>query len=117
MLSAWLFELNDWTLTSVSLENRASVIAIGVSILMALYAVLLIGIGVAARSVLDRILGLGLIGLVVLKLYLYDVWEAGRLFRMAAFVALGILLLLTSYLYSRFRPTIESWWKDEQARP
>jgi uncharacterized membrane protein len=115
MLSAVLFELNDWSLTAVSIENRASVIAIGVSILMALYAVLLIGIGVAARSVLDRILGLGLIGLVVLKLYLYDVWEAGRLFRMAAFVALGVLLLLTSYLYSRFRPTIESWWKDEEA--
>ncbi len=115
LLSACLFELNDWILTGVSIENRASVIAIGVSILMALYAVVLIGIGVAARSVLDRILGLGLIGLVVLKLYLFDVWEASRLFRMAAFVALGILLLLTSYLYSRFRPTIESWWKDEQA--
>jgi uncharacterized membrane protein len=114
MLSACLFELNDWTLTAVSIENQTSVVAIGVSILMAVYAVLLIGIGVAARSVLDRILGLGLIGLVVLKLYLFDVWEAGRLFRMAAFVALGILLLLTSYLYSRFRPAIESFWKDEQ---
>jgi uncharacterized membrane protein len=115
LLSACLFELNDWILTSVSIENRISVTAIGVSILLALYAVVLIGIGVAARSVLDRILGLGLIGLVVVKLYLFDVWAAGRVFRMAAFVALGILLLLTSYLYSRFRPTIESWWKDEQA--
>jgi len=115
LLSACLFELNDWIVTGVSVDNRASVTAIGVSILMALYAVILIGIGVAARSALDRILGLGLIGLVVLKLYLFDVWEASRLFRMAAFVALGILLLLTSYLYSRFRPTIESWWKDEQA--
>ena len=39
--------------------------AIAVSILMALYAVVLIGIGVAWRSRLNRILGLGLIGLVV----------------------------------------------------
>jgi uncharacterized membrane protein len=83
--------------------------------LMALYAIALIGIGVAWRSVIDRILGLGLIALVVLKLYLYDVWEASRLFRMAAFVSLGILLLLTSYLYSRFRPMIESWWKSDEA--
>jgi uncharacterized membrane protein len=82
---------------------------------MALYAVLLVVIGVSYRSVLDRILGLGLIGLVVVKLYLYDVWEAGRLFRMAAFIALGVLLLLTSYLYSRFRPMIENWWKDEKS--
>jgi uncharacterized membrane protein len=114
-LSACLFELNDWVGTAVSVENRVSVLAIGVSILMALYAVLLIVIGVGYRSLLDRILGLGLMGLVVLKLYLYDVWEASRLFRMAAFVSLGILLLLTSYLYSRFRPAIENWWRDEEA--
>ena len=115
MLSACLFELNDWAGTNVRFENQASVIAIGVSILMAVYAVILIAIGVGYRSVLDRILGLGLIALVVLKLYLYDVWEASRLFRMAAFVSLGVLLLLTSYLYSRFRPMIESWWRNEEA--
>ena len=115
MLSAFLLELEYWVETSVSSGNQTSVMAIGVSILMALYAVLLIGIGVAYRSVLNRILGLGLIGLVVLKLYLYDVWEASRLFRMVAFVSLGVLLLLTSYLYSRFRPALETWWKDEEA--
>ncbi len=115
MLSACLFEFDDWVLKAVSIENQGSALAIGVSILMAMYAVMLISIGVAYRSALDRILGLGLIGLVVLKLYLYDVWEASHLFRTIAFVALGVLLLLTSYLYSRFRPTIENWWKDEKA--
>ena len=95
--------------------NQTSVTAIGVSIVMAVYAVVLIGVGVAYRSVLNRLLGLGLIALVVLKLYLYDVWEASRIFKMAAFVSLGILLLLTSYLYSRFRPAIESLWKNEEA--
>lgn len=115
MLSACLFELTDWAATVVGIDSRMSVMAIGVSLVMALYAVLLIGIGVAGRSALDRILGLGLMGVVVLKLYLYDVWEASRLFRMAAFVALGVLLLLTSYLYSRFRAAIEAWWRDEEA--
>ena len=113
LLTACVSEFFDWSSTAVSSENHASLLAIGVSILLALYAVLLIAIGVAYRSVLDRMLGLGLIGSVVVKLYLYDVWEASRLFRMAAFVALGVLLLLTSYLYSRFRPKIESWWVDE----
>jgi uncharacterized membrane protein len=116
MFSACLFELTDWVRIAVSPENHGSVMAIGISLLMAVYALALISLGVAYRSVLDRILGLGLIGMVVLKLYLYDVWEVSRLFRTVAFVALGVLLLLTSYLYSRFRPTIESWWKDEEAR-
>ena len=115
MLSICLLEFGDWAARAVSVENHASLLAIGISILMALYAVLLVAIGVGYRSALDRILGLGLIGMVVLKLYLYDVWEASRLFRTAAFVGLGVLLLLTSYLYSRFRPAIETWWKDEEA--
>ena len=51
----------------------------------------------------------------MLKLYLFDVWEASRLFRMAAFISLGVLLLLISYLYSRFRPAIENWWQEEKA--
>jgi uncharacterized membrane protein len=117
MLAACLMEFGDWAALSVNAGDRQSVMAIGISILMALYAVLLTSIGVARRSALDRVLGLGLIGLVVLKLYLYDVWEASHLFRTAAFVALGLLLLLTSYLYSRYRSKIESWWKDEQAAP
>lgn len=116
MLSVVLFEFNDWAPTVVSTDDRASLMAMGVSILMALYALMLIVIGVLYRSVLDRVLGLGLFGIVVMKLYLFDIWEASRLFRTVAFVALGLLLLLTSYLYSRFRHTIESWWRDEETR-
>jgi uncharacterized membrane protein len=112
-LIACLFEFDDWAARSVSAENLPSVAAIGVSIAMAIYAVLLIAIGVRARSALNRILGLGLMALVIVKLYFYDVWEASRLFRTVAFVSLGVLLLLTSYLYSRFRTTIESWWRND----
>jgi len=42
--------------------------------------------------------------LVVVKLYLSDVWQLGYLFKIVAFVGLGVLLLTVSYLYSRFRP-------------
>jgi hypothetical protein len=51
-------------------------------------------------SLVNRMLGLALMGLVVLKLYLSDVWELGRVFRITAFLGLGVLLLLASYLYS-----------------
>ncbi len=116
LLIAALAEFNDWVQASVQPERQASVTATGVSILMALYAVTLVAIGVARGSALDRILGLGLLGLVIVKVYLIDVWQASHLFRTAAFVSLGVLLLLTSYLYSRFRGAIENWWKNEEAR-
>ena len=68
-----------------------------------------------ARWLINRVLGLGLIGLVVAKLYLYDVWLLVRIYRIAAFAVLGALLLITSYLYSRYKEKIETWWKDDKA--
>jgi uncharacterized membrane protein len=51
----------------------------------------------------------------VAKLYLVDVWVLGRLFRITAFLALGILLLALSYLYSRLRPVFERLLKRTPA--
>jgi len=83
-----------------------------VSILIGCYAVLLVAAGTTARSTVNRLLGLILIGFIVLKLYLYDVWLLGLAYRVAAFVILGALLLIMSYFYSRFRSSVETWWRD-----
>jgi uncharacterized membrane protein len=114
----WILSLEalGWVARGASAENLLSAQSAAVSIMMACYALLLIGAGVVYRSGLNRMLGLGLIGLVVVKLYLYDVWLLVRLYRIVAFGALGALLLLTSYVYSHNRASIENWWKDRNAR-
>jgi uncharacterized membrane protein len=71
----------------------------------------LVAAGMLWRHTATRLLGIGLIGLVVLKLYLFDVWLLGQFYRMAAFAILGLLLLLMSYFYSRLRGSMESWWR------
>ena len=113
----WILSLEalGWVARGASPENLLSAQSAAVSIMMACYALLLIGAGVVYRSGLNRMLGLGLIGLVVAKLYLYDVWLLVRLYRIVAFGALGALLLLTSYVYSRNRVSIENWWNDRNA--
>jgi uncharacterized membrane protein len=108
-------EVTGWAERTAAPQNVENLESTAISILMATYAVVLIVAGVLTRSVLNRILGLGLIGLVVAKLYLYDVWRLVRVYRIAAFAVLGALLLITSYLYSRYRAKIEAWWKDDQA--
>jgi uncharacterized membrane protein len=90
----------------------SSTTSTGISILSAIYALLLVGAGVAWRFTVNRLLGLGLFAAVVAKLYLIDVWALSRGFRMTAFLVLGALLLLVSYLYSRFKPMIEKWWRS-----
>jgi uncharacterized membrane protein len=92
--------------------DQASVITVGISILIAAYAVLLVTGGVLVHGAIHRILGLVLAGIVVLKLYLLDVWVLGRGFQIAAFIGLGVLLLTMSYLYSHFRPAMQKLWKD-----
>jgi uncharacterized membrane protein len=88
-----------WTLTQEVLywaghtaapENRISVETISVSILYAVYAVVFVSLGVATRTAINRIAGLVLIGAVVLKLYVFDVWQLGRFYRTLAFYVIPL---------------------------
>ncbi len=97
-------------------ENQSGVRIIAVSVMMTLYAVVLVLIGVRTRAAIHRILGLALVVLVVAKLYLVDVWVLGRLFRITAFLALGVLLLALSYLYSRLKPVLARLFQADSAR-
>jgi hypothetical protein len=96
----------------VPAADQGSTITVALSVLMATYAVILVTAGVVAHAAVHRILGLVLAAIVILKLYLLDVWVLGRGFRIAAFLGLGALLLAVSYLYSRFRPSVQKLWKD-----
>jgi uncharacterized membrane protein len=117
MLFALGFEALAWVARNVAPENLTSAQSAAISILTACYALLLIAAGVLYRSTIERIVGLGLIALVIGKLYFYDVWLLVRIYRIVAFGVLGALLLLTSYVYSRNRVSIESWWNERNSRP
>lgn len=115
MLWGMSLEIIRWAERTTPPENQLSVETVSISILFALYAVILVSIGVATRTAFSRIAGLGLMGFVVVKLYVFDVWQVGRIYRISAFVALGALLIGTSFLYSHFRTLIESLWKNDEA--
>jgi uncharacterized membrane protein len=111
LLWALAMEISGWAQRTAEVQDAANVASTGISILMAVYALVLVVAGVAMHSALNRILGLGLMALVIAKLYLFDIWQLSRGFRITAFLALGALLLLVSYLYSRFKPALEKLWK------
>ena len=115
VIALWGFglEVSGWAQRNATDVRSAA--ATGISVLIALWAIALIAAGTITRVAIHRLLGLGLIGVVILKLYLIDVWELSRVFRIVAFLGLGAMLLLVSYLYSRFKPAIEKLWKDSTA--
>jgi uncharacterized membrane protein len=115
LLFALAHELSSWVDRAFAEASAQNVFTLGLSILTALYAVMLVGIGAATRTFLNRWMGLALLAITVLKLYLLDVWQLGRGFRIAAFLGLGALLLAVSYLYSRFRLALRRLIKQDQA--
>ncbi len=103
LLAALLLDARDQIARTAVPEVVRSASIVGFSLVVAAYGVALVALGVARQARLDRLLGLGALSFVVLKLYAYDVWQLGRLFRSAALVGLGLLLVAASYAYSRHR--------------
>ncbi|HEY3744364.1 MAG TPA: DUF2339 domain-containing protein, partial [Bryobacteraceae bacterium] len=104
-----IFQYLDWTKHDWNSKLLAS------TLLLAVYGICLLMIGIRSRTVINRVMGLVLFAVVILKLYLSDVWMFDVVFKMIAFLVLGGLLLAGSYLYSRYRSRIETLWKKDNA--
>lgn len=53
-------------------------------------------------------IGFVLTGIMVLKLYSYDVWQMDNISRITAFIILGIILLLSSFTFQRLKNIIKN---------
>jgi hypothetical protein len=72
------------------------------SIAWALFSLgLLIG-GIRTASAGARWTGLGLLIVTLFKLFLYDLWSLGGLYRIVSFIGLAVVLLTVSFIYQRF---------------
>jgi uncharacterized membrane protein len=107
LLVAALRVLASWADAHALATNRSSLLSETDSVFLAIYAVVMIAVGILRSTALERIIGLVLIAIVIAKLYLYDVWLLTRFYRISAFVALGVLLLAASYIYSRFKDKVD----------
>ena len=77
----------------------------GVSITWALFALAFLVVGIRRRLPTLRYAGLALFAIVAMKVFTNDLDTLDSFYRIVAFVVLGILLLLGSFLYLRFRET------------
>ena len=67
---------------------------------------LLLGAGFPARERPLRLAGLALLLFCISKLFIYDLRQLETVYRILSFVALGVILLGVSWIYTRFRDTI-----------
>ena len=79
---------------------------LGLSILWGLYALLLIVIGIWKSKPALRIMAIVLFGFTLVKLFLYDISDMNTISKTIVFVILGVLLLIISFLYNKFKTKI-----------
>jgi hypothetical protein len=79
---------------------------LGLSILWGVYALCLVIIGIVQRKKYLRIGAIVLFAFTLAKLFFYDIATLGTISKTIVFVALGILLLIISFLYNKYKHLI-----------
>ena len=76
------------------------------SILVGLYAILLVSLGIWKRKQYLRIAAISIFGATLLKLFLYDMARSTTIAKTVVFISLGVLLLVISFLYNKYKHLI-----------
>lgn len=96
-------ELLNW----MDLSGSDQSYKLGLSILWGTYALFFIGLGIWKRKKYLRVSGIILFAITLLKLFLYDIASLNTISKTIVFVALGILLLVISFLYNKYKPATD----------
>ena len=100
----WLFtsELIHWL--DIYVPEKAY--KLGVSILWGVFSLACVGIGIFKRKAHLRIGAIVIFVITLGKLFFYDIAHLGYIQKTIVFVVLGILLLIISFLYNKFKDRI-----------
>ena len=82
--------------------EQASAMHLTLTVLWAIYGIGIIVVGFLRDESRIRLAGMGLLAVPVVKLFVFDVFLLEQIYRVAAFVTLGALLLATGLLYQRY---------------
>ena len=99
-LSLWLF-ISRWVLEAASgfyLTASWSVLA------LAFFTT-----GLALRERMYRWVGLGILACALGRVVFFDVWRLETVYRILSFMALGIVLLVLGFIYSKYQEKIKEW--------
>jgi len=79
----------------------------GITIFWALFAFGLLFAGISKVNAVLRRIGLGLLAVVAVKVFFIDLAGLDQLYRIVAFIVLGVVVLVMSFLYLKYRHRFE----------
>jgi uncharacterized membrane protein len=117
-INTWLFHVcilfilsNELThiMTMTHLDNydhyRKVSYRMGYTVLWGLYSMALIVYGILRKRKILRIIAISLFGLTIVKLAI-DAMSMSRGYQLIVFVTIGIILLIVSFMYQKFKPLL-----------
>lgn len=96
-------ELIHWQ----TMASNAGDYKLELSILWGVYSLVFVSLGIWLKKQHYRITAISLFALTLLKLFFYDISHLNTISKTIVFVSLGILLLIISFLYNKFKHLME----------
>ena len=109
LVIANLLTLIMFSLEILAFIKDAKLSSLGVSIFWATYAGIILFIGVIKEFRLIRIGGLIVLAIPIAKLFLYDVFSLDQIYRVAAFLILGAILIIGGLMYQKYSKLIKGF--------
>jgi uncharacterized membrane protein len=88
-------------------------VKIGFPILWGILAFIFLFIGMKKSNKTFRIISLLLIAIILLKLFTYDIKDASEAGKIIAFIILGVVLLIISFMYQKIKALLLDDTKDK----
>ncbi len=98
--------LSQELITWLSILNVAGSDKLGLSILWGVYSLILIVLGIWKKKKHFRIGSMVFFGITLIKLFFYDLVHLSTISKTIVFVSLGVLLLIISFLYNKYKHLI-----------
>ena len=109
ILSAEIITSVESGFVYVPSRYQGDLISLTLSLLWAVYAAVLLVLGMVKGWTRVRQAGLALMAIPVIKLFSFDVFALEQEYRVAAFLGLGALLVAGGYLYQRYTSAIRGF--------
>jgi uncharacterized membrane protein len=101
-----LWIISSELINILELSHSEDSYKLGLSILWGIFSLFLIGMGLAKNKKHLRIGAMVLFGITLIKLFFYDIYSLSTIAKTIVFVSLGILLLIISFLYNKYKHLI-----------
>lgn len=101
-----LWILSSEVINWMDIAGSAQLYKLGLSILWGSYSLFLIILGIWKKRQYLRVAAISLFAITLVKLFFYDISHLNTLSRTLLFVLLGVLLLIISFLYNKYKHVI-----------